>query len=186
MENQGNQISSFEIIDNHLHVDDVKKNLLINFAPDSDANLVVHLLNDTDISTIELSSELILDNQESQENNETDLSGKDYEAAKAEISSSDPQFDDFVFAEPDVVIKPPAKMEINFDDNISNQFENYLQVENDELDAFIEKVQAQKKINLEEVDNETKVISEDIGVEDFVTISDYEDFVFEDAIELLE
>ena len=108
VENQGNQISSFEIIDNHLHVDDVKKNLLINFAPDSDANLVVHLLNDTDISTIELSSELILDNQESQENNETDLSGKDYEAAKAEKCPT--RLNDLC-SKPDVVIQPPAKME---------------------------------------------------------------------------
>ena len=63
---------------------------------------------------------------------------------------------------------------------------NYLQVESDELDEFIEKVQSQKTFDLEDVDNETKVITEDIGVEDFLTISDYEDFVFEDAIELLE
>ena len=67
-----------------------------------------------------------------------------------------------------------------------SQVENYLQVESDELDEFIEKVQSQKTFDLEDVDNETKVIAEDIGVEDFLTISDYEDFVFEDAIELLE
>ena len=94
--------------------------------------------------------------------------------------------DDFIFAEPDVVIQPPAKMEINFDDNTLNQVKNYLQDESDELDEFIEKVQSQKTFDLEEVDNETTVISEDIGLEDLVTISDYEDFVFEDAIELLE
>ena len=65
VENQGDQISQFEIIDNHLYVNDVKKNLLINFAPDSDANLFVYLLNDTDISITELSSEFISGNQES-------------------------------------------------------------------------------------------------------------------------
>ena len=55
VENQGDQISQFEIIDNYLHVNDVKKNLLINFTPQSDANLFVYLLNDTDISITELS-----------------------------------------------------------------------------------------------------------------------------------
>ena len=77
-------------------------------------------------------------------------------------------------------------MEINFDDNIVSQVENYLQVESDELDEFIEKVQSQKTFDLEDGNNNEKVIAEDIGVEDFLTISDYEDFVFEDAIELLE
>ena len=47
-------------------------------------------------------------------------------------------------------------------------------------------MQSQKTFDLEDGNNNEKVITEDIGVEDFLTISDYEDFVFEDAIELLE
>ena len=106
MENQGDQISQFEIIDNYLHVNDIKKNLLINFTPDSDANLFVYSLNDTDISITELSLGSTSDNKESQENVETDISGNEFETAKAKESSSGSQLDDFIFAEPDVVIQP--------------------------------------------------------------------------------
>ena len=64
VENQGDQISQFEIIDNYLHVDDVKKNLLINFTLIVMQTLFVYLLNDTDISITELSLGLTSDNQE--------------------------------------------------------------------------------------------------------------------------
>ena len=93
----------------------------------------MYLLNDTDISITELSLGLTSENQESRENVETDLSGNEFQASKAKESSYGSQLDDFIFAEPDVVIQPPAVMEINFDDNIVSQVENYLQVESDEL-----------------------------------------------------
>ena len=67
-----------------------------------------------------------------------------------------------------------------------DDIENFIDAENNNLEKFIEKIKAETKNHSSEKMNHGMPTSEDIEIGDLADISDYQDFVFEDALEIIE
>ena len=85
---------------------------------------------------------------------------------------------DFLFEEGDLIIEPSRNVQFHLDDGELDKIDNYFEAENDELDIFIEKIRTETDESLNGQPNENKPISENIKIDDFTSMADYDDFIF--------
>ena len=94
--------------------------------------------------------------------------------------------EDFLFEEGDLIIEPSQNIQFHIDDGELDKIDNYFEAENDELDIFIEKIRTETDESLNDSLMKNKPISENIKIDDFTSMADYDDFIFQDAMEIIE
>ena len=186
VENHTNEKTEYLIENNYLYVDEIKQNLMVNLTQGTDAKIKIHSLNELDIDTTNLflnSTEKIANEAEKYSDQYAQTNIDDAHQPLSEISEN---FDEFIFSEPDVIIEPTKIMNIQFDNSSIDELQNYFEKEENELDVFLEQVRAQASSPELENNSEALNYSETISLEDLTSISDYEDLVFQDALEIIE
>ena len=193
VENHSNQNPKFQIDDNFFYIDDVKQDLFIDVTPNSDASILVYSLNDADIEVTQLRIQSSPENEGTLNpinKNQTDDSLQTKQKLDVETSTENTsvsQLDDFIFNEPDVLIEPSPTIQIDMSDSQFSEIESFIENENEEMDLFLEKVRTEAKMDVTDAGQNGQIpVSKNINVDDLTTISDYDDLVFEDALEILE
>ena len=186
VENHTNEKTEYLIENNYLYVDEIKQNLMVNLTQGTDAKIKIHSLNELDIDT----TNLFLNSTEQISYEAEKYSGQsaptNIDNAQLPASKISENFDEFIFSEPDIIIEPTKIMNIQFDNSSIDELQSYFEKEENELDVFLEQVRAQASSPELENNSEALNYSETISLEDLTSISDYEDLVFQDALEIIE
>jgi len=186
VENSSEENLSFRLEDNFLYVDEIKQKLQINFETTSDANILIHSLNSADIKTTELYLNPASESAGTKDVKVNTPSLKEVTPNTLGHDAPTDSSEDFLFEEADLIIEPSQSIQFHMDDGELDKINNYLEAENDELDIFIEKIRTDTNEILNSQPDENKPISENIKIDDFTSMADYEDFIFQDAMEIIE
>ena len=186
IENSLDRTPIFQIEDNYLHIDDAKINLVINSSSNNDAKLFIYSLNQSEIEITKLDTAPLSITESTGDKDFINTPTSEMSPSRMIEENSAVPLDEFIFDEPDVIIKAPKKMQIQMDQKAFEDMADFIDIEDNDLEKFIENVRAELDSDLSAERDPGIPIADDVKIEDLTTISDYEDFVFEDAFEIME